>query len=150
MNILHPPSYSPVPGPGIPRLSNGRLAPSLFLFLSVLHTNTGLLPFLSLCSYFRAAISFLPYLPHIFLHFLFAGVSFFILALFPFLPPIYTPPPRPLQQPSTISPSAAPSFICMAECKGCRQCEQGQQSPPVSIQARAEICNARQRSPMQG
>lgn len=143
MNILHPPSHSPVPGPGIPLPSNGRLVPSLFLFLSVsvTHNHTQTYSLLSLCNYSKPSfltchIHFLisslqPFHPLSFLHFL------------PFLPsfsPFNNPPS------SSRSPSAALSFgfICMAERKGCRQCEQGQQSPPVSIQARAEICNARQ------
>ena len=156
VNILHPPSHSPVPGPGIPLPSNGRLVPTLFLFLSsflsVTHKHTHRLLF-SFCPYAttsKPSISFLLNSPHTFLHFLFAS---FTLPPFPFLPSIFFFFP-PLQQPSisTISPSAALSFgfICMAERKGCRQCEQGQQSPPVSIQARAEICNARQHSAMQG
>lgn len=94
VNILHPPSHSPVPGPGIPHPSNGRLVRSLFLFLSVsiAHKHTDLTPFLSRCNYFRPAISFLAYLPHTFLHFpLFAGVPFFTLPSFPFLPPIFSP-----------------------------------------------------------
>ena len=101
VNILHPPSHSPVPGPGIPHPSNSRLVPALFLFLSlsVAHKHTETHSFLSLCDYFRPTISFLPYLPHTFLHFLFAAVPSIGLPSFPFpsfhlfFPP--TNPPSP-------------------------------------------------------
>ena len=79
VNILHPPSYSPVPGPGIPLPSNGRLAPTLFLFL--LHTNTDLLSF---CPYATASktVHFLPFLTcHI--HFLLSS-PYFSLPSLPF------------------------------------------------------------------
>jgi len=53
----------------------------------------------------------------------------------------------PLQLLPSLS-SAALSFGVYLH--GCRRCEQGQQSPPVSIPAPAEICNARQHSAMSG
>lgn len=40
VNILHPPSHSPVPGPGIPHPSNGQLLPALFLCVAHKRTQT--------------------------------------------------------------------------------------------------------------
>lgn len=64
VNILHPPSYSPVPGPGIPLPSNGRLVPTLSFFLScllacLLPTKTHRITlFLSPHNYFESSNSF--------------------------------------------------------------------------------------------
>lgn len=151
VNILHPPSHSPVPGPGIPHPSNSRLVPALFLFLSlsVAHKNRLTL----FCPYATTSDQLFP-------SFLTYYISSFPLCSRPirrssfiflsFLPSFFS-----LQQTLHLlrSPSSAAlsfGFICMAERKGCRQCEQGQQSPPVPIQARAEICNARQHSAIRG
>lgn len=91
VNILHPPSYSPVPGPGIPLPSNGRLAPTLFLFL--LHTNTDLLSF---CPYATASkncpLPSLPYLPHTFPPFLPVLLSSFT-SLPSYFFPLFNNPP---------------------------------------------------------
>lgn len=151
VNILHPPSHSPVPGPGIPLPSNGRLVTHSFFFLfSFCCTQT-----LFFCPCATTSNHLFPsflYLPHTFLHFLFAAIlhssfiSSFHLLFFPPSPSTTLHPSLSLflflSLPQLLLSHFG--FICMAERKGCRQCEQGQQSPPVSIQARAEICNARQ------
>lgn len=106
VNILHPPSHSPVPGPGIPLPSNGRLVPALFLFLSVAHKHTQTYA-LFVPMQLLQTISFLPYLPHTFLHFLFAAMPSFTLPSFHlfFLPPFNKPSIS-----IAVCPSAALSF----------------------------------------
>lgn len=153
VNILHPPSHSTVPAPGIPLPSNGRLVPSLFLFLSLRcpQTHTGLLSF---CPDATPPA-------HLFPSFLTCHIHFFISSLNPLHPALFISLPfffsiKPLHLHSFLP--ASPSLQLLSHLglfalwsvNGCRQCEQGQQSPPVSIQAPAEICNARQRSAMQG
>lgn len=159
VNILHPPSHSPVPGPGIPHPSKGRLVPALFLFPSctqtdthtqtspffffvpaqLLQTNYFLPPFLA------TYISLFPLCSHPILHPSFVSL--------PSFPTIFLPP---LQQPSISTPLLFPQLLshlglfAWQSVKDADRVVQGQQSPPVSIQARAEICNARQHSAMQG
>lgn len=148
VNILHPPSHSPVPGPGIPHPSNGRLVPSLFLFLSVSiahkHTRTYSLfvPMQLLqTSYFLSCL-------------LATHISSFPLCRRPILHSSFIPLPSsylfPFNNPPPSLPQLLSHLFAWQSVKDADSVEQGQQSPPVSIQARAEICNARQHSAMQG
>lgn len=115
VNILHPPSHSPVPEPGIPLPSNGRLVPTLFLFLSVsvahkrTQTYSLFVPMQLLqTNYFLP--SFLTYLPHTFLHFLSAATPSFILPSFHLF--FLLTPPTTLNNNNPPSPSRSLSFSC--------------------------------------
>lgn len=138
VNILHPPSHSPVPGPGIPHPSKGRLVPALFLFPSCTQTDTHTQtsPFFFFCP--RATTS-----DQLFPSSLPRHIHFFISSLQPshpspflrfpsFLPyHLFTPPSTTLHLHPASLPSAALSFgfICMAERKGCRQSGAGPAEP---------------------
>ena len=78
VNILHPPPYSLLPGPGIPHPSNGRLVPTLFLCPSpcvpLKHTqaNSFSVPHATTWNYFLP--SFLPHSRRT--HFLISSIQF--------------------------------------------------------------------------